>query len=251
MNYQQFSNQTGDWLLDTVQRKPEAVLLIAAGCALLMRSGRPVVGIRSVRESGGLPSLSQNRPGTAEQGSVTESAKAYASKAADTVSEYSDTARQTVSDYAEGARRGISDSSDWLRTQAETTYNTASEALRDQPVLVAALGLAAGAALAAFFPTTEVERRAGAALAAKASEVGDQVLAAAERAGERARDTVRDAVTERVLAPAVKEVVGEVVGIATGAADRGNQQRSDVPRREEQHPGTTPELVTGIGPSKV
>ena len=185
VNYQQISNQTGDWLLDTVQRKPEAVLLIAAGCALLMRSGRPVVDIRSVRESG-LPSLSQNRAGTAEQGSVTESAKAYASQAAATVSEYSDTARQTVSDYAEGARRGISDSSDWLRTQAETTYNTASEALRDQPVLVAALGLAAGAALAAFFPTTEVERRAGAALAAKASDVGDQVLAAAERAGERA-----------------------------------------------------------------
>ena len=250
MNYQQISNQTGDWLLDTVQRKPEAVLLIAAGCALLMRSGRRVVDIRSVRESA-LPSLSQNRPGTAEQGSVTESAKAYASKAADTVSEYSDTARQTVSDYAEGATRGISDSSDWLRTKAETTYNTASEALRDQPVLVAALGLAAGAALAAFFPTTEVERRAGAALAAKASEVGDQVLAAAENAGERARDTVRDAVTERVLAPAVKEVVGEVVGIATGAADRGNQHRSDVPRREEEHPGTTPESVTGIGPSKV
>jgi len=250
VNYQQISNQTGDWLLDTVQRKPEAVLLIAAGCALLMRSGRPVVDIRSVTESG-FPSLSQNRAGTAEQGSVTESAKAYASKAADTVSEYSDTARQTVSDYAEGATRGISDSSDWLRTKAETTYNTASEALRDQPVLVAALGLAAGAALAAFFPTTEVERRAGAALAAKASEVGDQVLAAAEKAGERARDTVRDAVTERVLAPAVKEVVGEVVGIATGAADRGNQQRSDVPRREEEHPGTTPESVTGIGPSKV
>ena len=250
MNYQQFSNQTGDWLLDTIQRKPEAVLLIAAGCALLMRSGRRVVDIRSVRESG-FPSLSQNRAGTAEQRSVTESAEAYASKAADTVSEYSDTARQTVSDYAEGATRGISDSSDWLRTKAETTYNTASEALRDQPVLVAALGLAAGAALAAFFPTTEVERRAGAALAAKASEVGDQVLAAAENAGERARDTVRDAVTERVLAPAVKEVVGEVVGIATGAADRGNQHRSDVPRREEEHPGTTPESVTGIGPSKV
>jgi hypothetical protein len=250
VNYQQISNQTGDWLLDTVQRKPEAVLLIAAGCALLLRSGRPVVDIQLVRESG-LPSLSQNRAGTAEQGSVTESAKAYASKAADTVSEYSDTARQTVSDYAEGARRGISDSSDWLRTKAEATYNTASEALRDQPVLVAALGLAAGAALAAFFPTSEVERRAGAALAAKASEVGDQVLAAAERAGERARDTVRDAVTERVLAPAVKEVVGEVVGIATGAADRGNQQRNDVPRREDEHTGTTPESVSGIGPSKV
>jgi hypothetical protein len=250
MNYQQISHQTGDWLLDTVQRKPEALLLIAAGCALLMRSGGSLTGIWSPRESS-LPAPSQNRAVMAEQGGMAESATGYASKVADTVSEYSDTARQTVSSYAEGARRGISDSSDWLRTQAESTYRTASEALRDQPILVAGLGLAAGAALAAFFPTTEVERRAGAALAAKASEVGDQVLAAAERAGERARETVKEAVAERVLAPAVKEVVGEVVGITTGAADRGNQQRSNVSQREEQAPAAKPEPVSGSGPSKV
>ena len=248
MNYHQISNQTGDWLLDTVQRKPEALLLIAAGCALLMRSGGTLTGIWSGRESNS-PAPSQNRPGSA--GAVADSASGYASKVADTVSEYRDNARQTVSDYAEGARRGISDSSDWLRTQAESTYRTASEALRDQPILVAGLGLAAGAALAAFFPTTEVERRAGAVLATKASEVGDQVLAAAERAGERARDTVKEAVAERVLAPAVKEVVGEVVGIATGSADRGNQRRSDAPKREEHAPAARPELVGGPGPSKV
>jgi hypothetical protein len=247
MNYQQISNQTGDWFLNTVQRKPEALLLIAAGCALLMRSGGSLTGIWSASNS---PAPPQNRPGLVK-GAVPDSASGYASKVADTVSEYSDNARQTVSDYAEGARRGISDSSDWVRTQAESTYRTASEALRDQPILVAGLGLAAGAALAALFPTTEVERRAGAALASKASEVGDQVLAAAERAGERARDTVKEAVAERVLAPAVKEVVGEVVGIATGSADRGNQQRSDVPKREEQAPTARPEPVSGSGPSKV
>lgn len=224
MNYQQVSNQTGDWLLDTVQRKPEALLLIAAGCALLMRSGGGLAGIWSARESGS-PTRLRNRSGMAGHGAVTESASGYGSKVAETVSEYGDTARQTVSNYAEGAKRGISDSSDWLRTQAESTYKTASEALRDQPILVAGLGLAAGAALAAFFPTTDVERRAGMALAAKASEVGDQVLAAAEKAGERARDTVKEAVAERVLAPAVKEVVREVVGIGTGTAQRGNEQK--------------------------
>ena len=242
MNYQRISNQSGDWLLDTVQRKPEALLLIAAGCALLMRSGGSLAGIWSARESSSPPPL-QNRSGMAEHGAVTDSAGGYASKAAETVSEYSDAARQTVSNYAEGAKRGISDSSDWLRTQAETTYNTASEALRDQPILVAGLGLAAGAALAAFFPTTEVERRAGAALAAKASEVGDQVLAAAERAGERARDTVKEVVSERVLAPAIKEVVREVVGIGTGAPQRGNEQID--PRREEPASARSPEPGTG------
>ena len=250
MNYQQISNQTDDWLLDTVQRKPEALLLIAAGCALLMRSGGSLTGIWSARESSS-PAPSQNRAVMAERGGMAESTSGYASKASDTVSEYSDTARRAVFNYAEDARRGISDSSDWLRTQAESTYRTASEALRDQPILVAGLGLAAGAALAALFPTTDVERRAGAALAAKASEVGDQVLAAAERAGERARETVKVAVAERVLAPAVKEVVSEVVGLATGAADRGNQQRSDVSKREDQAPAARPEPVSGSGPSKV
>ena len=250
MNYQQIYDQTGDWLWDTVQRKPEALLLIAAGCALLMRSGGSLTGIWSARESNS-PAPSQNRAVMAEQGGMAESASGYASKVSDTVSEYSDAARQTVSDYAEGARRGISDSSDWLRTQAESTYRTASEALRDQPILVAGLGLAAGAALAAFFPTTEMERRAGAALAAKASEVGDQVLAAAERAGERAKDTVKEAVAERVLAPAVKEVVGEVVGLATGTADRSNQPRTDETKRQGQTPVVTPEPVSGSGPSKV
>ena len=58
MNYQQISNQTGDWLLDTVQRKPEALLLIAAGCALLMRSGGSLTGIWSSRESNS-PALSK------------------------------------------------------------------------------------------------------------------------------------------------------------------------------------------------
>jgi len=244
MNYH--SNQTGDWFLGTIQRKPEALLLIAAGCALLMRSGGSLTGIWTARESNS-PAPLQNRPGMASE--VADSRSGYSSKVADTVSEYSDTARQTVSNYAEGARRGISDSSDWLRTRAESTYRTASEALRDQPFLVAGLGLAAGAALAAFFPTTEVERRAGAALAAKASEVGDQVLAAAERAGERARDTGKEAVSERVLAPAVKEVVREVVGIGTGTREPRNEHRSDVPRREE--PVSTTESVTGTGAPKV
>lgn len=147
MNYQQISNEAGDWLLDTVQRKPEALLLIAAGCALLMRSGRPMAGLWSAR---GNLYPRQNRSAVVEQDSIPERETGYASKVAETVSEYGDTARQAVSSYAEGAKRGISDSSDWLRATAETTYNTASDALRDQPILIAGLGLAAGAALAAF-----------------------------------------------------------------------------------------------------
>ena len=30
----------GEWLISTAKRNPEALLVLAAGCALLMRSGR-------------------------------------------------------------------------------------------------------------------------------------------------------------------------------------------------------------------
>ena len=34
-------SQAGDWLFGTVRRNPEALLLMAAGCCLMMRGGRP------------------------------------------------------------------------------------------------------------------------------------------------------------------------------------------------------------------
>jgi hypothetical protein len=240
--YQQASTQAGDWLLDTVQRKPEALLLIAAGCALLMRSAEKSVAVSSVRWDGASAAAGDRLGSEANKGSIVDSAKTYASTVGDAVSEYTDTARRTASGYAEEAKRGISDGSDWLRTQAETTYRTASETLREQPLLVAALGLAAGAALAAFFPTTEVERRASAALAAKASEVGDNVLAATQKAGERLKDTV----AEHGLDPAiVKDVAREVAGIATAAIGLGEA------RREEPQPAIGAEPVIGTGPKTI
>jgi len=232
--YQQASNQAGGWLLDTARRKPEALLVIAAGCALLMRSGPSRESARPVQWNG---SPGRDRDGLSnkakEASATTDTAKAYASKVADTVSEYTETARRTASSYADGAKRSISDTSDWVRAQAETTYKTASETLREQPILVAALGLAAGAALAALFPATEVERRAGAALAAKASDVGDNVLAAAEKAGERLKETV----AERGLDPsAMKDVAREVVGIATAAVGASEQPSAARTGKVSDHP---------------
>jgi hypothetical protein len=34
-------SQAGEWLVGTARRNPEALLLLAAGCALLMRRGGP------------------------------------------------------------------------------------------------------------------------------------------------------------------------------------------------------------------
>ena len=84
MTYQQFSNHPGDWLSDTVQRKPEALLLIAAGCALLMRSGHPSMSVASATGDGPATASARDRVNSG----VGDSARASASKVAEAVSGY-------------------------------------------------------------------------------------------------------------------------------------------------------------------
>jgi hypothetical protein len=61
--------------------------------------------------------------------------------------------------------------------------------LREQPLAVVVLGVAAGAALAALLPSTEVEDRtlgpAHEAIADAAGKVGENLMGAAGEAGER------------------------------------------------------------------
>ncbi len=262
MTYQQpdIYTRTGDWLVDTVRRKPEALLLLVAGCALLMRSGRRPVGSIAARmatsdqgrrephrTAGRSPSSSHLREGAGQAAEyagdvadkVSSTAKAYASNVADTVTNYAETARRTVSDYAEearqsashyadDARRNISETSDRLITQAETTYRTAAEAIREQPLLVAAFGLAAGAAVATFFPATDIERRtlgaASDALAEKAAKTGENLLGAAGRAGERLKETVAE---HGLDSEGLKDMAREVAGtFASAAAGKTEQERS-------------------------
>ena len=39
MTYDRYASNAGSWLMDTARRNPEALLVVAAGCALLMRGG--------------------------------------------------------------------------------------------------------------------------------------------------------------------------------------------------------------------
>jgi hypothetical protein len=145
---------------------------------------------------------------------VTDAASGYAAKVAD-----------TVSDYADDARRNISAGSDRLISQAQTTYQTASGAIREQPIMIAALGLAAGAAVAALFPASEVERRtlgvARDAIAEAAGETGEKLLEAAGEAGER----LKEGAAERGLgSEGLKELARDVGGTFTSAATGKSEQ---------------------------
>jgi ElaB/YqjD/DUF883 family membrane-anchored ribosome-binding protein len=217
MNGQQrdIYTQTADWLVSAARRKPEALLLFAAGCALMMRgAGKGSSSRRSATDHPGDvygegPSYAGgNRSGPAAglnraaekvteyagevRDRVGDTAGAYASSMAD----YAEDARRRVGDYAGGVRDNLSAVSDQVSRTAQSAAQMTSDTLRDQPVLIAALGLAAGAAVAAFLPTSEVERRtlrpAGDALAGAAGQAGENLMARAARAGEQVQKSAAE-----------------------------------------------------------
>lgn len=87
----------------------------------------------------------------------------------------------------------------------------AQRILQDQPLAIAIAGLAAGVALAAAFPPTDVEKQT-------LGPVGDQMSKAAERVGDqlkqatmKAGETLKSAAEERGLhSESLKEVANEV-----------------------------------------
>ena len=184
-------SQAGEWLLGAARRNPEALLLLGAGCALLMRTGggtaRSNEDADGWTHEDGYSTASANPPsreglahssreGTGHLSGIkdrlTDTASGYVGdlqeRVVDTAADYaanltgrvSDTA-SSVADAATAATRNIVEGSKSLRRQAQTTLQSTIEGvLRDQPLVVAAVGFVAGAAVAAAFPATDVEVRA-------------------------------------------------------------------------------------------
>jgi hypothetical protein len=134
-----------------------------------------------------------------------------------------------VSDYAGDMGRSIADqASRWTggtRGTVQSGYSTVqsgySYVLREQPLAVVVMGLAAGAALAAMFPATEVETRAlrpaGDALADTAARVKENLMGAAGEAGERIKQRVAEhGLNTEGLQELAKDVAKEAVGAFSG-----------------------------------
>jgi len=232
-------SQAGDWLLGTARRNPEALLLLAAGCCLMMRSGSSSSRAASrghfdrddwdehrgfSRDSSSASNASaQMRRASSEMreraSSAAESAADYASEMTDRVADTASSYAETAADFADDAGRRVSEGSARLGRQAQATLrSTTTRVLREQPLAVAAAGLAAGAAIAAVFPSTEIEERtlggAGQSLRDAAEKAGERVKDATVKAGER----LKDAAEERGLtAEGLKDLAGNVADTFTSA----------------------------------
>jgi hypothetical protein len=233
MTYQSNSNApgTGEWLMGALKKNPEGMLLLAAGCALLLRSGTgsgrsgysapPTRSYGPGRQEGS----GQREPGMSDTVSrAAESARDYATDIGKTVGDKATSYVSAVGEYAGEASRTVADQSERLARQTQATFEqTMKRVLKEQPLAVAVMGLAAGAAVAAALPSTDVEQRALGPAAEKLSEaaaaVGENLSQAASKAGER----LVQAADERGLnKEGLKEVAGDVAD-AFGTAFRGDE----------------------------
>ena len=225
MNHRSQLTGTSDWLLSAAKQNPEGLLLLAAGAVLLMRknsSSRLAVNRgRSAHEDYTAPGSSTNEDYSA--------ANTVRSKT-EPVFTAADRVLSSASQYADKAKRTAAESSDRLLRQAQSTYQgTKERVLRDSPLLVALAGAAAGAALAAAFPPTDLEKQTigpiGTQLNEAASNMSEQVKEAAGKAGE----TLKHATDQHGLnVDGVKEVGAEVADSfranLMGESDHGRSQ---------------------------
>ena len=248
----------GEWIMGAVTRNPEALLLLAAGVALLMRSGRgPSVRRNSLPDR---RNEGQYRAGREDSASgiserVTEAARRageyvsgatqrageYLSEATDKVSETAGSYASSASEYANEAARIAADRSSRMANQVR---DTADYLVREQPWAVALTGLLVGAAVAAAFPSTRLERRTlgevGERLRSAAGTMGEQVMEAGMQAGERLNEVAEErGLTSEGLKQAARDV-GETFSSALAGKESSTQSRRQAgkepttQRRQEQ-----------------
>ena len=225
------------WLVGAVKNNPEGLLLLAAGCALLMRtSGASKSHSRDARVDGRNEMTQRGREArvrtVGERLSETaQSAGDYASDIGESVVETASSYASSVSSYADDVARATAERSGQLARQAQSTArDTINRVVQEQPLTVALVGAAAGVAVATAFPATDLENRTlgptGERLRDAAGRAGEQLKDAATKAGQR----LAAAADERGLnTEGLKEVardVGETFSSALEGEDASQTPRS-------------------------
>jgi ElaB/YqjD/DUF883 family membrane-anchored ribosome-binding protein len=246
-------------IVGAVTRNPEGLLLLAAGAALLLRSGRGQSSVRyaaagevgyrahtfdNLQETNGIG----ERVGKAARragehlSEATGRAGDYVSDATEKVSETARSYASSALGYADEATRVAAEQS---RRMADHARETADYVVREQPWGVALAGLVVGAAVAAVFAPTRIEKRTlggvGQRLRSAAEVVGARVMEAGMQAGERLSEVAEErGLTKEGLKEAARDV-GETFGSALGTEEGSGPQASNRRQSDEGiRPKTTP-----------
>jgi hypothetical protein len=220
----------GERLAGAARAQPAGLLLLLAGTSLLLS------GMRSPsREATRRARTTVRKIAQGDFSSVTDGASDMASGVRDRVSDLGNKAgelarstTESLSGMADDAQRALRERSQQL---ADTAYSSAqsgvSFVLEDQPLLLAAIGLAAGATLGAILPSTPQENRLMGdtrdRVADLASEVARQKIDELGDAAGEATERLKNAVKERAglatedLGDVAREVVEPFANVASGS----------------------------------
>jgi gas vesicle protein len=194
--YSDSDSGAAGWLVGAVRNNPEGLLLLAAGCALLMRSTGASKSRRSrdAREYGRHMTQSgreaRDRTVGERISDTAKSAGEYVSDIGESVVETASSYASSVSGYADDVARTAAEQTGRFAQQAKSGIgDTISRVVQEQPLTVALVGAAAGAAVAAAFPASDLENRTlgptGERLRDAAGRAGEQLKDAATKAGHR------------------------------------------------------------------
>lgn len=237
---------TGDWLISAAKRHPEAFLVMAAGCALLLRGkggdSTPrdeyddfyddedlvdeFVPHRGQRD--GIASAVRERVSD-----VAEAASDYAAEVGERVADAGERVYDTAASYASAASGYAQEGGRVVRRRAakfggQAQY-AADRVLREQPLAIAVLGLAAGAAAAALLPTSEMEERALSPARGKLAEAANRTTDALKDAASDMGREIKANIADRVLSgdvakEAAKAFASSLTGESKGGASSGSPQ---------------------------
>lgn len=226
----------GEWILNTIKQNPEGILLLAAGAVLMMRKSTsafeaPAAG--SVASAGALHTENTNSsPISSAATTVKEATSDIAAQTRETVTSYASSA----SEYAGQARRAVGEGTERAVQQTRSAIN---RVVQDQPLAVALAGLAAGAAVAAAFPATDLERQALGPIGERASDAAEQVGAQLKQATVKAGQKLKSEAEERGLnAEGLKEVASEVASTFSSTMSGQPDRRTRTGFDSANGPGT-------------
>jgi hypothetical protein len=232
MNQRTSAVHTSDWLVRALKDNPEGLFLLAAGAVLLMRKGGPLG-----RAIGG----DRYAQAEATATKAIDGATDYVSRVAGQARETAGVMASSASGYAEYARSSASATSDRLMGQAHSTYQvTKDHVLREKPLLIALAGAAAGAAIAAVLPSSDLEKQAIGPIGAKMTEAASNASESLKEAVGKTGEILKQAADERGLNPTgLKDVATEV------ADAFGNSFKNDHGPAGESPSASADQPVTG------
>ena len=247
------------WLIGAVKKNPEGLLLLAAGCALLMRSTnlsrrREFAGRDSRNDLSQAARLRRDRTVGGRLSETVQSAGEYVSDLGGSVAETASDYASSVSNYADDVARRAAEQTGHLAQQAQSTLqNTINRVVR-AAFGGRSAGIAAGAVVAAAFPVSEIENRTlgttGEQLREAASKAGEQLKEATSKAGQR----LAAAADEHGLnTEGLKEVardVGEAFSDALEKEDANQTARSGARTSSTSRPNRPRTSINAVPPRK-